>query len=63
MIWTREEHNKHRDIRVNNCDLKIDFSTADEELKKKCMDWFIENMKKFEDVFTPIVNELSKNRY
>jgi len=62
LIWTREEHNKHRDIRVNNCDLKIDFSTADEELKKKCMDWFIDTMKKFEDVFTPIVNEL-KNRY
>ena len=62
LIWTREEHNKHRDIRVVS-DLEIDFSNADEELKKKCMDWFIENMKKFEDVFTPIVNELLKNKY
>ena len=62
LIWTREEHNKHRDIRVVS-DLEIDFSNADEELKKKCMDWFIENMKKFEDIFTPIVNELLKNKY
>ena len=62
LLWIRDEEVNYRDIRVKS-DLKIDFSTADEELKKKCMDWFIENMKKFEDVFTPIVNELSKNRY
>ena len=62
LLWIRDEEVNYRDIRVKS-DLEIDFSTADEELKKKCMDWFIENMKKFEDVFTPIVNELSKNRY
>ena len=59
LIWTREEHNKHRDIRVMS-DFKIDFSKADEELKKKCMEWLSVNMTNFEELITPFVNELKK---
>ena len=59
LLWIRDEGVNYRDIRVKS-NLEIDFSKADEELKKKCMDWFIVNMEKFEEFFTPIVNELKK---
>tara|TARA_Y100000590_G_C15560262_1_gene954452 strand:+ start:95 stop:1090 length:996 start_codon:yes stop_codon:yes gene_type:complete len=62
LIWINDDDNesrKYRSIRVES-DLKIDFSTANEELKNKCMDWFIENMIKFENTFTPILNKLEK---
>ena len=38
--------------------LKIDFKNSSEEDNRKCKEWFMENMKKFEEMFVPISNGL-----
>ena len=48
---------KYRAIRVI-ADFKIDFRSSSEEENKKCKDWLVENLKNFEEVFTPIINGL-----
>ncbi len=51
------ENQKYRDIRVT-ADFTIDFKNSSEEENKKCKDWLVENLKNFEEVFTPIINGL-----
>ena len=43
---------------VIESDLKIDFKTSSEEENRKCKEWFMENLKKFDEVFIPIINGL-----
>jgi len=48
---------KYREIEVRS-KITTDLKNPSEEDLKKCRDWLVENMKKLEDVFAPIINKL-----
>ena len=57
LLWESPENRASKTI-VLESDLKIDFKNSSEEENRKCKEWFMENMKKFEEVFIPILNGL-----
>ena len=57
LLWESPENRASKTI-VLESDLKIDFKNSSEEDNRKCKEWFMENMKKFEELFIPIIKEL-----
>ena len=55
--WENPENRASKSIVIES-DIEIDFKTSSEEENKKCKEWFMENMKKFEEMFVPIINGL-----
>lgn len=63
LTWASPKHgnmkptNQYREIYVE-ADLTINFKSSYEEERKRCSDWLVENLKRFEEVFTPFLKEL-----
>ena len=55
--WENPENRASKSIVIES-DIEIDFKTSSEEENKKCKEWFMENLKKFDEVFIPIINAL-----
>lgn len=57
LSWESPENRASKTIVIES-DLKIDFKNSSEEENRKCKEWFMENLKKFDEVFIPIINGL-----
>ena len=57
LSWESPENRASKTIVVYS-DQKIDFKNSSEEENRKCKEWFLENMKIFEELFIPFLKEL-----
>ena len=57
LSWESPENRAAKTIVIES-GIEIDFKTSSEEEKRKCKEWFMENLKKFDEVFIPIINGL-----
>ena len=57
LSWESPENRTAKTIVIYS-DLSIDFKNSSEEENRKCKEWYLENMKKFEELFIPLLKEL-----
>ena len=57
LSWEDPEHRAAKTIVIKS-GIEIDFRISSEEENRKCKEWFMENLKKFDEVFIPIINGL-----
>ena len=57
LSWEAREDRRSKTIVIES-GIEIDFKNSSEEENRKCKEWFMENLKKFDEVFIPIINEL-----
>lgn len=63
VVWKSPEDGNMQEIRqyreiYTSANFKIDFKNSSESENEKCKNWFMKNMAKFDEIFTPIINEI-----